>query len=73
MKKELIIIVSILMVLTILIHYKEFLSYPFEQIKALGTSGAYGFGSYHPLIFTLILYLFLWIPRLIIKLFNRKS
>ena len=73
MRKELILIVSILIILTIFVHYKEFLEYPLTHIYALSTSGAYGFGSLHPIIFTLILYLFLWFPRLIIKLFKRKT
>ena len=73
MKKEFLIIVSILMVLTVLVHYKEFLEYPLEHIIALSDSGAYGFGSLHPIIFTLIIYILLWVPRSIIKFFNKKS
>jgi hypothetical protein len=72
MKKEFFIIVSILIVLTISTHYKEFLEYPLEQIKNLPNSGAYGFGSLHPLVFTLIVYVLLWIPRGIIKIFTKK-
>lgn len=73
MKKELIIFVSILVVLTLSIHYREFLEYPLDHIYALSNSGAYGFGSFHPIIFTLIVYVLLWLPRLIIKFFNKKS
>jgi hypothetical protein len=73
MKKEFLIIVSILMVLTVLVRYKEFLEYPLEHIIALSDSGAYGFGSLHPIIFTLIIYILLWVPRSIIKFFNKKS
>ncbi|KAB7886553.1 MAG: hypothetical protein CL624_04935 [Arcobacter sp.] len=73
MKKEFLIIVSILFILTITVHYKEFLEYPFEQITALATSGAYGLGALHPIIFSLIIYLLLWVPRLVIKLFRKKS
>jgi membrane-associated phospholipid phosphatase len=73
MKKELLIIVSILIILTISVHYKEFLSHPLDHVIALGNSGAYGFGSSHPLVFTFIIYILLLIPRLIIKLLNKKS
>jgi hypothetical protein len=73
MKKEFFIIVSILFILTIVMHYQEFLNYPLEQIKALSNSGAYGFGSFHPLVFTLIVYVLLWIPRAIIKIFTKKT
>ena len=72
MKKEFLIIVSILIVLTISMHYKEFLEYPLEQIKGLPNSGAYGLGFYHPIIFTLIVYILLWIPRFIIRTFIKK-
>ena len=72
MKRELIIIVSILIVLTMAIHYKEFLEYPLEQISGLVESGAYGFGAYHPIIFTLIVYILLWIPRFVIRIFIKK-
>jgi len=73
MKKEFLIIVSILVILTILMHYKEFIEYPLEQIKNLSHSGIYGFGAFHPIIFTLIVYILLWIPRSIIKLFKKNS
>jgi len=72
MKKEFLIIVSISLILTILIHYTEFLEHPIEHIKLLSSSSAYGFGSFHPIIFTLIIYILLWIPRLILQLFIRK-
>ncbi|APW64539.1 hypothetical protein LPB137_01130 [Poseidonibacter parvus] len=72
MKKELFIIVGIFFVLTIIMHYQEFLDYPLKQIAALENSGAYGFGSFHPLIFTLIIYILFLIPRGIIKLFTKK-
>jgi len=71
MKKELILFIIILIVLTLVFHYNEFLQYPLEHISALSTSGAYGFGAFHPIVFTLIAYILLWIPRLIAKLFNR--
>jgi hypothetical protein len=71
MKKELIYIVGILIILTFTMHYKELIAYPLELLKALPSSGAYGFGSFHPIIFTLIVYVLLWIPRFIIRIFKR--
>jgi uncharacterized membrane protein len=73
LKKELTIFVSILIVLTVGMHYKEFLNHPLEQIMNLGNSGAYGLGLFHPLVFTFIIYIIILLPRLVFKLFKRKS
>jgi len=72
MKKELIVFISIFFVLTIIFHYKEFLEYPIIHILSLPTSGAYGFGIFHPIVFTFIVYILLWILRLIGRLFKIK-
>ena len=72
MKKELIIIVSIFIILTISMHYNEFLTHPLNHILALSKSGAYGLGGLHPFIFTFIVYILILIPRLLIKLFKRN-
>jgi hypothetical protein len=71
MKKELIYMAGILLILTLGMHYKEFIDSPLEQLKSLATSGAYGFGSFHPITFTLIVYVLLWIPRFMIRIFKR--
>jgi len=73
LKKELTIFVSILIVLTVGMHYKEFLNHPLEHIMNLGDSGAYGLGLFHPLVFTFIIYIIILLPRLVFKLFKRKS
>ena len=73
MKKELLIIVSILIILTIAMHYKELLTHPIEHIFDLPKSGAYGLGGLHPFIFTFIIYVLILIPRFLIKLFKRNS
>ncbi|WP_151949467.1 hypothetical protein [Aliarcobacter butzleri] len=73
MKKELIIFIVILIVLTITMHYKEFINYPLAHIKNFPNSSAYGFGIFHPLVFASIIYFVLSIPRLVIKLFKRKN
>ena len=73
MKKELLIIVSIFVILTISMHYNEFLTHPLEHILGLSKSGAYGLGGFHPFIFTFILYMLIFIPRPLIRLFRRSS
>ena len=73
MKKELLIIVSIFLILTISIHYNEFLTHPLNHILSLSKAGAYGLGGLHPVIFAFIVYVLILIPRFLIKLFKRNS
>jgi len=73
MKKELLIIVSILIILTIAMHYNELLTHPINHISDLSKSGAYGLGGFHPLVFTFVVYILVLIPRFLIKLFKRNS
>jgi hypothetical protein len=73
MKKELLIIVSILIILTIIVHYDELLTHPIMHIFDLPKSGAYGLGGWHPLIFALVVYILVLIPRFLFKLFKRNS
>ncbi|QOG12301.1 hypothetical protein [Arcobacter sp. FWKO B] len=73
MKKELIILLVVFLVGSLGMHHKEFFSYPIEHIMHLPKAGAFGFGALHPLIFTIIIYLLLWIPRGIGRLFKKKS
>ena len=72
MKKEFWIFFVILFILSITFHNKEFIEYPLEHLKNLPNSGAYGLGYYHPLVFTLLVYIIILIPRLIFKLFRKK-
>ncbi|MDD2897059.1 MAG: hypothetical protein PHG81_13705 [Aliarcobacter sp.] len=72
MKKELLIFVSLLVILSFGIHYKEFLTQPFVHILNLSKSGAYGLGFSHPFIFTFIVYLVILLPRFVIKLLKRS-
>jgi len=69
--KEIYIYLITLFVLSLLMHFKEFFSIPFEHISNLTHSGAYGLGASHPLVFTLIAYLLLWLPRAIYKLIKK--
>ncbi len=71
LKKELKIFLVILVILSILIHYEEFLTHPILHILALANSGAYGLGVYHPLIFTFLVYIVFLIPRVFFKILKR--
>jgi len=73
MKKEIIILVAIFLVLTLGMHHQQWLSYPIEHLSNLSTSGAYGIGAIHPIVFTLAVYIILSIPRGIVKLFRRNK
>ena len=67
MKKELIIFIGLFLFLAIGMHFKEWKSHPIEHLMALPEAAAYGIGAIHPLLFTLALYVVIWIPRFIIK------
>jgi len=73
MKKEFLILIAIFLVLTLGMHYKEWISYPLEHLNNLPSSGAYGIGSIHPIVFTVLVYIIISIPRGIIKLVKRNK
>ena len=73
MKKELIIYLSVLLVMTFAMHYEALLESPIEHIINLPKSGAYGFGLYHPFIFSAIGYFIILIPRQIVGFFKYKK
>ncbi len=73
MKKELSVFIGIFLFLAIGMHFKEWLSHPIDHVIALPTAGAYGIGAFHPLIFTLIVYLIIVIFRVILSFFNRSK
>ena len=56
-------------------HFKEWLDHPLAHIEAFPTAGAYGIGAFHPLVFTIAIYLILGLFRVLFKyikkLFNR--
>jgi hypothetical protein len=72
LKRELLIFVGILVILSFSVHYKEFLTHPIEHILNLPKSGAYGLGFFHPFIFAFIIYLAILLPRFIFKLLKRS-
>ena len=73
MKKELIIILILFLLLTVGMHHKELFIHPLEHISHLKDAGAYGLGAIHPLVFTLSVYVLLWIPRVIVKMVKKKG
>jgi len=73
MKKELTIFVGIFAFLAIGIHFKEWISHPIEHLMSLPEAGAYGIGAFHPLVFTVAVYLIVLIGRVIVSLFTKKS
>jgi hypothetical protein len=72
MKKELMIMLVIFLILTLGMHHKEWFSMPIEHISNLSHAGAYGVGAIHPVVFTFVVYVLLWVPRGILKLFIKK-
>ncbi|MGP2656670.1 hypothetical protein ACOJTA_06490 [Malaciobacter sp. WC5094] len=72
MKKELFIFLTILILLSISFHFEEWITYPLLHLKNLSQAGALGFGSFHPLIFSFFIYLFLLIPRAFILFITKK-
>ena len=71
MKKELAIFIGIFLFLAIGMHFKEWISDPIAHIEGLPKAGAYGFGAWHPLIFTSALYLIIGFFRWITSLSRR--
>jgi uncharacterized membrane protein len=72
-KKELIIFGIVFLISTLGMHHKEWFSHPVEHLMHLPNAGAYGVGAIHPIIFTLVIYLLVWIPRGIVRLFRKKK
>jgi len=73
LKKELLIFTGIFLFLALSMHFKEWLSHPIEHVTSLPTAGAYGVGAFHPLIFTLVIYIFILIFRVIFSFFGRSK
>lgn len=73
MKKEILIFIGLFLFLAIGMHFAQWTSHPVEHLKALPHASAYGLGPEHPFVFTLVLYLIIGIPRLIMKLLKKKE
>ncbi|WP_419763704.1 MAG: hypothetical protein ACNI28_07775 [Arcobacter sp.] len=72
MKKELIIFLFILLILSLFSHFNDFFTHPIEHIQSLPQSTTYGLGFLHPIIITFVVYLLLLILRFIIKFIKIK-
>lgn len=72
LKRELKVFLVVFVVAALGMHHKEFSSYPIDHIMHLPTAGAYGLGMIHPLIFGFVIYLIVWLPRLIVGMFKKK-
>ena len=73
MLKELKIFIGLFLFLAIGMHFKEWMSHPIEHIMELPSAGVYGIGPFHPLIFTVALYLLVGLGRVIVNLFEKKK
>ena len=75
MKRELFVLGVVFLILTLGMHHEQWFSHPLEHMKNLPHAGAYGIGAIHPLLFSAVVYLLLWIPRGVVKLFkgNKKG
>jgi len=71
MKKELTIFIGLFLFLAIGMHFKEWISHPIDHVMGLPTAGAYGIGAFHPLVFTLTLYVVFVLARGIGRLFSK--
>jgi hypothetical protein len=65
MKKQLSIFLTIFLILSLGMHFSEWIDHPIKHLLSLPHAGAYGLGFMHPILFTSILYLtvtfILWI------------
>jgi len=72
LKKELFAFIGIFIFLATLMHMSVWFSHPLEHIMALPNAGVYGMGAYHPLIFTILVYLIFVLIRSIFRLLKKS-
>ncbi|MCK5111506.1 MAG: hypothetical protein KAQ94_08290 [Arcobacteraceae bacterium] len=71
MKKELLVYIGIFLFLAIGMHFKQWIDHPIDHLINLPHGGAFGVpGTLHPFVFSLIVYLIVWLPR---SIFKKKS
>ena len=70
MKKEFLLWLIFFILLSLVMHFDEWITNPLEHILKLKTSGAYGLGFLHPIVFTTTVYVMILIPRFIISFFK---
>jgi hypothetical protein len=73
-KKELIIYAGIFLFLSIGMHFKQWIDHPIEHLINMPNGGAFGVpGFIHPFVFSLIIYLIIYLFRFIGSIFSRKK
>jgi hypothetical protein len=76
MKREFLIYIAVLIVLSLNMH-PDFFTTPLQRLENLPTSGAYGLGMIHPFVFALVGYLFVLLVRgiwgVLMKLFGKEE
>jgi hypothetical protein len=73
-KKELGILTGLFLFLTIGMHFKQWIDHPITHIMNLQDGGAFGIpGVIHPIVFTLMLYIVVGVPRLIGKVISKSK
>jgi hypothetical protein len=74
MKKELNIYIGIFLFLAIGMHFKQWIDHPFEHLVNISHGGAYGVpGVVHPVVFTLLVYIIVYLFRVVIKMFTKSK
>jgi len=68
LKRELFVFFTLFILLSLSIHFKQWLSSPLEHIEALPTSPM---GPWHPLVLTFVAYVVVTLVRITIYLINR--
>ncbi len=63
-KKEIFIFIGLFLFLALGMHMKQWLSHPIEHIEHLSSSQ---FGPFHPLYFTLVVYVVLYLIRAVFR------
>ncbi|MBT3280803.1 MAG: hypothetical protein HOF69_06515 [Campylobacteraceae bacterium] len=74
MKKELNIYIGIFLFLAIGMHFKQWIDHPVEHLLNMSSGGAFGVpGIAHPFVFTLIIYLVVYLLRSVVKMFSKSK
>ncbi len=74
MKKELNIYIGIFLFLAIGMHFKQWIDHPVEHLMNMPSGGAFGVpGMLHPFVFTLVVYLVVYLFRSIGSVFSKSK
>ncbi|MBL6970230.1 MAG: hypothetical protein ISR68_02400 [Campylobacterales bacterium] len=74
MKKELNIYIGIFLFLAIGMHFKQWIDHPIEHLMNMPSGGAFGVpGIAHPFVFTLVVYLVVYLFRSIGSVFSKSK